>query len=79
MIKNRSISISVIEVKLSYILVSVQRSPCSFEAYGGGWEGLGKEGHGCAVHLKIYLYLMTRKWKCLSKLHSNRRDGLINV
>ena len=30
-----------------------ERSPCPSEAYGGGWEGLGKEGQDCAVHVTI--------------------------
>ena len=38
------------------MLVNAQRSPCPSEVYGGGWEGFGKEGQGCAHYVTIYHY-----------------------
>ena len=51
--------------KLTFPAVCLMmRSPSPSEAYGGGWEGLGKEGLGCAIVLAIHLNWMSRKWKC---------------
>ena len=41
----------------SQMLVITQRSPCPSEAYGGGWEDLGKEGLDCALQVTSHLTL----------------------